>query len=159
MAAAAPPERPRPLARLGPPFLGLVAVEFLLGMSLNLFVTLPTGSPIQVLGASPLLDLHLVVGGMLLGIAANAVRLSRSDPDRRATAVTVLGLTSGVLAFASGLDFAFSNGSPGASFGMSAGFVGLLVESGYLLHLGRSTGSAPADRVDARVGTIPGGGP
>jgi hypothetical protein len=137
MSDPSPPAVAR-LARLGPPFLGLVAIEFLLGMSLNLFVTLPSGSPEHILAASPVLDVHLLFGVLLLGIAANAVHLAAAARTRPAVLVTVLGLLSGLAAFGAGLSFAFGDQSAGASYAMSVGFVGLLLEAGYLLHI-RST--------------------
>ena len=123
------------LRALGAPFLGLVVIEFLLGMSLNLLVTLPTGSPATILESSPLLDLHVVLGVLLLGISGNAVRLASRSGAPRAIGVTLLGLVSGFTAFGAGLAFAFGDQSPAASYAMSVGFVGLLITAGYLLSL------------------------
>lgn len=138
MIPSARPNSRAGLARLGPPFLGLVTVEFLLGISLNLFVTLPSGSPATILASSPLLDVHLLVGLLLLGIATNAFRLSRRESGRAPAVVTGLGLLSGLGAFGAGLSFAFGSPSAVASFAMSAGFVGLMLEAAYLLSLRRA---------------------
>lgn len=131
------------LASLGGPFLVLVVVEFLLGMALNLFETLPTGSPGHVLESSPLLLVHLAVGFLLLGIGANAVRWASAAGLRVPTLVTVLGLMSGVAAFLAGLSFAFGDPTSAASYAMSVGFAGLVAEAGYLLYL-RGTSDSPA---------------
>lgn len=132
------------LGSLGGPFLALVVLEFLLGMALNLFGSLPTGSPWAVLTSSPLLDVHLVVGFLLLGIAANAVRTSVLARLRGALIVTSLGFLFGLAAFFAGLSFAFGDPSSGASYAMSVGFAGLVVEAGYLLQLGTSRAADPA---------------
>lgn len=147
-----PPSRAG-LARLGPPFLGLVTVEFLLGISLNLFVALPTGSPTSVLAASPLLDVHLLVGLLLLGIATNVFRLALREKRRAPAVVTGLGLLSGLGAFAAGLSFAFGSPSAAASFAMSAGFVGLMLEAAYLLSLRRAVDSPMRGGAPATEGT------
>jgi hypothetical protein len=121
------------LAVLGIPYLALVLTEFLLGMGLALFVTLPAGSPVQILESAPLLDVHFAVGFLLLGIAARTLALSVTLRDRRAVGFTALGLVSGVGAFVAGLDFAFGGQSASASYVMSVGFVGLLTAAAYLL--------------------------
>jgi hypothetical protein len=156
MSAYLGPSRTAGLGRLGPPYLGLVVIEFLLGMSLNLFVVLPAGSPASILAASPLLDIHLVFGVLLLGIAANAVRLSARARSGTALVVSGVGFVSGLGAFAAGMAFAFGDQSNIASFAMSVGFVGLLVAAGYLMSLRtREIASRPAPSTPA---TEPGEG-
>lgn len=129
------PDHMARLGRLGPPYLALVLIEFLLGMSLNLFVVLPTGSPLAVLTGSPLLDVHVAFGVLLLGIAANAVRLAIAARIRAPIVVSAMGLASGAGAFVAGLSFAFGSPSALASFAMSVGFVGLLVAAGFLMNV------------------------
>jgi hypothetical protein len=140
------------LAALGPPFLGLVAIEFLLGMALNLYVALPSGSPLHILEAAPLLDVHFLFGVLLLGVSARAVGLAVRAADRPALAFTALGLLSGVAAFLAGLEFAFGGGSASASYIMSLGFVGLLITAGFLLS--RREDGDPANRVGG-MSTLP----
>jgi hypothetical protein len=125
---------------LGVPFLALVLVEFLLGMVLNLFVTLPTGATLTVL-ASPWLDVHLAVGVLLLGIAAQGLRLAIVVGTARDRVVTAAGLIAGLVAFGAGLSFVFGSASATASYAMSVGFTGLLVEAGYLLWTGPARGA------------------
>jgi hypothetical protein len=133
----------RGLSSLGPPYLGLVAIEFLLGMALNVYVALPGGSPLHILESTPLLDVHFVLGFLLLGISARAVALAARAADRPALAFTALGLLSGVAAFLAGLEFAFGGGSASASYIMSLGFVGLLITAGFLLSRRGDGQSAP----------------
>lgn len=139
-AEAAPPAPSRrrrspeeTLAFLGIPLLVLLAIEFLLGMALALFVNLPAKPAIGVLLSSPWLILHVIVGVMILGITGNALRLSVRLRERRTALVTALGLLSAVVAIAAGLSFAFGGQDAGASFAMSVGFVGVLAEAGFLL--------------------------
>lgn len=121
------------LARFGAPLLGLLGVEFLLGMTLDQFVALPTGTWTAILAASPLLDLHLVLGVLLLGFAGNILRISTRMRERRAIAVAALGFLSAVIAVGAGLQFAFGGQAAIDSFAMSVGFLGMVVEAGYLL--------------------------
>lgn len=126
------PDRTR-LSYLGVPLLGLLAVQFLLGMDLNLYVTLPTGSPGAILESNLVLLLHVAVAVLLLGLGANIVRVAIRAGVRRDVAVSLLGLASLAVAFAAGLWFAFGTGGNAASFAMSGGFVGAVLEAGYLL--------------------------
>jgi len=145
------PARPRgfspAISVLGVPLLALLAVEFLLGMALNLLVTIPSGSPATILATSPWLDVHIAVGVMLLGLLARVLTLGTRQKDRSALLAGALGLVSGVGAFVAGLSFAFGGGSPNASYVMSVGFAGLLVSAGILLRprlFGRATPGAGA---------------
>jgi hypothetical protein len=131
-AAAVRVDRAR-LARFGAPLLGLLGVEFLLGMTLDQFVSLPTGSPASILAASPVLDVHLVVGALLLGFAGNILRVSIRLQERRTVAFAAVGLLSAVLAVGAGFAFAFGGQTAIDSFAMSVGFLGMVVEAGYLL--------------------------
>lgn len=146
MSAPAPP-RPSRLATLGGPMLGLVVVEFLLGEALALFGTLPTGSPVTILASSPLLWVHILVGFLVVGITANALRWALAGAPRSAKAVTALGFVSAIGAFLAGMAFAFGDQSPAASYAMSVGFVGVLIDAGYLLARGpqlAASGVGPA---------------
>jgi hypothetical protein len=134
------------LARFGGPLLGLLGVEFLLGMGLDQFVSLPTGTPAQVLAGSPLLDVHLVVGALLLGFAANILRTSIRAHEPRTMVVASVGLVSAVVAVATGLAFAFAGQAAVDSYVMSVGFLGMVVEAGYLLWRYGPTSAPPSSR-------------
>ena len=139
-------EGPR-LPTLGAAMLGLLVTEFLLGMALALFVTLPTGGPLTVLAASPVLWVHILVGFLLIGITANALRWTRGGAPRAAQAITALGFVSAIGAFLAGMVFTFGDPSPGASYVMSVGFVGVLLDAGYLLARGTQLVGGPTGRV------------
>lgn len=150
MSAATRPGSGRPVS-LGAAMLGLLVLEFLLGMALALFVTLPSGSPLTILASSPLLAVHVVVGLALIAITANALRWTLGSASNTAKGVATLGLVSAVGAFLAGMAFAFGDQSAIASYAMSVGFAGVLLDAGYLLSLGshvvgavREPGPAPA---------------
>ncbi len=145
------PAGPTRLGFLGIPLLALLAVQFLLGMSLNLFVTLPNGNAVAILDSSPTLLAHVAVAVLLLGLAANVVRTAARYGTRRDLLVAGLGLISGLVAFVAGLWFTFDGGSNAASFVMSAGFLGMVLEAAYLLR------SHPAPEPSRAVGPRPGG--
>lgn len=132
----------RRISSLGAPMLGLLVVEFLLGMALALFVTLPSGGPVAVLEGAPLLWIHIAVGFLLIGISANALRWAIAAGEGTVRAVTALGLASAVGAFLAGMAFAFGDQSPVASYAMSVGFVGVLIDAGYLLQHGSRAAAA-----------------
>ncbi|MCI4319118.1 MAG: hypothetical protein L3K23_03165 [Thermoplasmata archaeon] len=133
--AFAPNVRPRPpiSSVLAIPLLGLLAVEFLLGMALNLFIAVPSGSPATILATSPWLDVHIAVGVMLLGLLGRVLSLGVRARDRSTAVAGAIGLGSGLGAFLAGLSFAFGGGSAGASYLMSVGFAGLLLSAALLL--------------------------
>lgn len=134
--SAAPPPVPEAderLGRLGIPLLVLLSIELLLGMALNLFVSVPGGNPAGALAVSPVLDLHVVIGVLLLGLLSNILRWALRSRDRIAVGIAGAGAGSGAVAFAAGLLFTFGSQSAGASYGMTVGFVGLMLEAAYLM--------------------------
>lgn len=147
-------DRPRPDPRsvwgtLGLPLLGMLAIELLLGMALNLFTTLPTGSPASIVLSSPVLILHMVLGVLLVGITSRAVVLSARIRERAAISASVLGLVSVLVALLAGLSFTFGDQSNAASFGMAAGFTGAFISAGLILWLrGGPAGGGPGGTPD-----------
>jgi hypothetical protein len=135
---------PARLGFLGLPLVALLSVEFLLGMGLNLFVTLPGGAPLAILASSPTLVAHVIVAVLLLGLAANILRTALRDGQRRDVLVASLGLLSGAVAFGAGLSFTFAGGSDGVSYAMSAGFLGMVLEAAYFLRSFPSSTDVPA---------------
>jgi hypothetical protein len=144
------PAGPDPVARLGVlgiPLTILLAIQFLLGMTLNLFVALPSGGGAgSILVSDPVLLLHLGVGILLLGLAGRALAMALPLHRPRLVAVTALGLTSVVVAFLSGLSFMSGGQSAGASFVMSAGFAGAFLAAALLLFYGRESPAVFAER-------------
>ncbi|MCI4325067.1 MAG: hypothetical protein L3K00_04180 [Thermoplasmata archaeon] len=105
----------------------LLAIEFVLGMALALLVGLPTGAGVvSVLASAPVLDLHIVVALLLVGISLRALALARADPDRWAWVAAGVALGSALLATGAGWTFAFDGQAPVASLVMAVGFLGVL---------------------------------
>jgi hypothetical protein len=148
-------------AQLGWPLFILVAIEFILGISLGLFVTLPTsGGSLAILESNPILILHFLVAFLLLGILLRIVALAVGLGDRRAIGVGGLGLLSGVVAFLGGTAFTFGGQSAVASLVMSLGFVGVLVTALLLVSFGRGWGrGAGAEASGSRMGSDQGAAP
>ncbi|MCI4360273.1 MAG: hypothetical protein L3J91_01070 [Thermoplasmata archaeon] len=116
------------LDRLSLGMLVLLSIEFVLGMALALFVSLPSGTGVVALLRSyPVLDLHLLLALFIVGIALRAVALARGAAARGALYASVLALVSALVATVAGWAFAFDGQNPDASFVMALGFLGVLV--------------------------------
>jgi hypothetical protein len=148
----------RRLRILGVPLLGLLAVEFLLGMALNLYITIPGGSPVSIVEADPILIGHIVVGVLLLGITSQVLGLGVKLQDRRAEVAGAIGLLSAVVASLGGMDFTFGGQNAAVSYVMSVGFTGVLF-SAALLFLPRvsSAGTVVEIAVQSEPGNTAGG--
>jgi hypothetical protein len=149
---------PTAAASLAIPMLGMLAIELLLGMALNLFVTVPTGSPVSVLLSSPILVLHVLLGVLLLGIAARAVVLSIRASDRGSLGASLLAFVSVVAAFLAGLSFVFYGQTSASSYAMTVGFTGAFLGAALILWRGRATQSPRPTGSDVTVPTS-GGSP
>lgn len=116
--------------------LGLLAVQFILGMTLNLFMTFPTypGNIVQsndyalLFAQYPILLLHFVLGFLLLiaTIAALVFSLRSAVPHMKI--IGILGFLSVLFALISGLVFvhyAFQNNF--YSYTMSLGFIAAIL--------------------------------
>jgi drug/metabolite transporter (DMT)-like permease len=109
----------------------VVAVQFALGIWLNLFGSFPRGSSSLVSAitdaANPILVAHIVVGILLLLAAISVLVLSRRDPFRRLRALSVAGIVAMVVTGFFGLSFVYSGYSNNvASFAMALGFVAIV---------------------------------
>jgi hypothetical protein len=125
--AVAPP-RGLTLDRLAIGMFFLLSIEFILGMILGLFVSLPSGSGVvAILSSTPVLDLHILLAVFIIGISARAIALARAQPERPRLYASVLALVSALVATAAGWGYAFEGQAPGASFVMSLGFLGVMV--------------------------------
>jgi hypothetical protein len=144
--AGVPPSGPEARQRwvlgiLGLPILGLLAIEFLLGMALNLYVSLPSGSALSMLETSPVLIVHILVGVMLAGITARVLILGIRLRDRSGVVAGALGLLSTLVAFLAGMAFTFGGQELAASYVMSVGFTGILLSAALLLLPRRPAGA------------------
>lgn len=119
---------------LGVPIVALLAIEFLLGMALNLFVGPATGSAATILASNPVLIVHILVAVMLIGITGRAVTLSARLGDGPLLAGASLGLAGAVVATLAGSSFTFgSSQSTVVSYVMSLGFAVVLIGAVILL--------------------------
>lgn len=136
-----PPLAATTLRRLAAPMFGLLAIEFGLGMALALFETLPTGGGVaSILLSSPVLDLHLLLAVLLIGISARATTIAFRQTDRPPRIGSAVAFGSAIVATAAGWLFAFDGQNPIASFVMALSFLGLLV--GAFILRGLSVGSS-----------------
>ncbi len=115
----------------------LLAVQFLLGMDVNLFGAFPeTSDVLQVLESStdPALTVHMAVAFILLALAiAVAVLAFRRPLPWKVSWIAVGGVLGVLWAFESGIEFVLSGFSNNAaSFSMAAGFLAAVVIYGYL---------------------------
>ncbi|MHB8352749.1 MAG: hypothetical protein ACYDFT_08720 [Thermoplasmata archaeon] len=129
-------------------------------MALNLYVTIPSGSPVSILESDPILIGHILVGVLLLGITSQALSLGVRLQDRRAAVAGTIGLLSAVAAFIGGMDFTFGGQDAAASLVMSGGFTGVLISAALLL-LPRVPDAGPDAEiaVPGEPTTSSGGGP
>jgi hypothetical protein len=129
-------------ASLALPLFGLLAIEFILGMTLALFVSLPSGKAIvTILTSSAVVDVHLVIAFLIIGTSARALVVSLGESIPLAVYGSVIALLSALVATVAGWDFSFYGQGAGASFVMSMGFLGVLVGA-FLLRAPVSSRSA-----------------
>ena len=104
--------------------LGLLGVQFLLGMAVNLFGPIPSAGAgmAEMMGNGPLMGLHMMLG-MILAAGAVLGVATALPSGRRATACAAIAL-GGILAGGlGGLAFLMGGQSNGASYLMAVGFV------------------------------------
>ncbi len=127
-ATPAAPRRRRGLPPATVPFLagiltGLLALEFLLGMALNLYMTIPSGGVGALsLAGRTVLVLHIIVGILVVTTALRMTILAAKAHNGRRTALSAIALVGMVLAFLAGADFAFSGPNDASSFTIAFGF-------------------------------------
>lgn len=114
--------------------LGLLGVQFLLGMGVNFYVALPSGGMTEMMnsGPSPLLVVHMMLG-MALGAGALLTLWFARQHGRRPIVCAVVALGGVVGAGISGMVFVTGGHSDVASFLMSGGF--LVAVAGYVAEL------------------------
>lgn len=127
--------------------LGLLAVEFALGMGVNLFVplSLPQGYPgvIGVIGSSPLLSAHTLLALLLLVDSAILSARTGSPLPARLRPLSILLTVTLLGTIFLGYSFVESQANV-LSYGMALGFITALLLVVSLLHTAYSPGSAPA---------------
>jgi hypothetical protein len=121
--------------RLGFVLLGLLAAEFLAGMALNLYQSLPTGSALSILASSPVLLVHIALGVMILGSSVRAAVDGARSGVRGALVAGVVAAIGSAVAFLAGMAFTFGGQAVASSYGMAVGFAVVLVGAAGLLGL------------------------
>lgn len=144
--------RPFTLDRLAGFELRTLATQFLLGMILNLYVSLPFPSPLTtaaLLGVVVLV-LHIIVGIAALGLSLRMIVTAARGPGRRGLALSAITAAGNIVAFLAGLSFTFGDQSDAASFVMTFGFYIAMMASALLLG-----GALRAPRESPRSGGAP----
>ena len=120
------------MASLG--MLGLLGVQFLFGMAINLFVTLPSPGfgMAEMMYAGPLVMIHMMLGMILVLGALFAVAVA-AQYGYWAIVWAVISLGGILVAGVGGLIFLLDGLSVGASFLMAVGF--LVAATGYIAEL------------------------
>ena len=114
--------------------LGLLAIQFLLGMAVNLYVKLPSagGAMTEMMGSGPLVVIHMMLGMLLAAGALLAVALALPY-GRQAVGCAAIALSGILVAGLGGLRFLMDGQSNGASYLMAVGF--LVAVGGYVAEL------------------------
>lgn len=118
--------------------LGLLAVQFLLGMAVNLYITLPsTGFGMaEMMGNGPLVMVHMMLG-IILVVGAALAFATALPCGKWAVVCAAIALGGILVAGIGGLSFLMGGQSNGASFLMAAGF--LVAVGGYVADLAKAT--------------------
>lgn len=120
--AGRPPRSERRLRRLGVAMTLLLLAQFILGMVVNLYVTIPASG--NVTGrAAVFLYAHMVLGTALLVVALVLTGLAAAARRRPWLIASAIGVTAIALAIWSGLTFLIDGGRPADSFLMAIGFI------------------------------------
>lgn len=114
--------------------LGLLAIQFLLGMGVNLYVTLPsTGFTMaEMMYSGPLVMVHMILGMLLVVVAVFAIVIAR-EYGQWAIVCAFISLGGILVAGVGGMIFLMGGQSNGASFLMAVGF--LVAVGGYVVEL------------------------
>jgi hypothetical protein len=120
--------------------LTMLVLQFVLGTAYNLYGTAPTAKKSISMFSSPLLAVHVILGILIILVAATLVFRSVQAKVSPVTAASVVALLAVLGAFGAGSAFAGS-GNNGASFGMAlATAVAMLCYATNLVILGRPRG-------------------
>jgi hypothetical protein len=127
--------RPVSLEFLASVLVGLLAIQFLLGTYLEIFVTIPPGRDI---GAIPIIGLvvlvlHIVVGILLVGLSLRMTLIALRTKARGGTILAGVSALGILVAFLGGMGFTFGDQSDVLSFVMATGFFLAMLCSGVLL--------------------------
>ena len=110
---------------------GVLGVQFLSGMALNLYVTISSnvGRMAQMMDSGPLLMFHMMLGGILV-VGALFVVVMATPYGRWAIGCAAIALVGTLIAALAGLTFFTSGQGNDASYIMAVGFA--CAVSGYV---------------------------
>ncbi len=113
--------------------MGLLVVQFLLGMYVNLYINIPTTltTSFWEAASTPLVIAHMWVGTALLGVAIYLALRSGAAINPAARWAAYSGLFWVAFAFASGIAFLFGGADNVYSYLMSAGFLFAVMSYGF----------------------------
>ncbi|HXH26390.1 MAG TPA: hypothetical protein VNG90_00680 [Candidatus Acidoferrum sp.] len=129
--------QPRKSNRLAGVIVGLLVLQYLLGMLANMYAEIPAKRPYEVFEQFGFIQVHVYTGLLLLILAIVFLVLSIRDNMYKAAAVG--GLASMAFAFACGELFVFTQFDPWSLL-MSLGFLGAFAS--YLRVLFKNAGDA-----------------
>ncbi|MDA8081733.1 MAG: hypothetical protein M0Z96_09020 [Actinomycetota bacterium] len=117
--------------------LGLLAIQFLLGMGVNLYVTLPSTGFVmaEMMYSGPLVMVHMILG-MLLVVGAVFAIVAALAYGPWAIVCAFISLGGILVAGVGGVIFLMGGQSNGASFLMAVGF--LIAVGGYVVELAKA---------------------
>ena len=127
--------RPVTLEFLTSILVALLAVQFLLGTYLELFVGLPAEAGVGGISLDGLvaLVLHIAVGILLVGLTLRMTLVAARSKNRRGTVLAGLAALGILVAFLGGVGFTFGAHEDVASFVMAFGFAVAMFCAGVLL--------------------------
>lgn len=125
---APPQDKPRSrIVRWAWALLVLLLIQNVLGIYLNLFVTLPPSHDLAALIASyAVLAIHVIVGFLILGAAAVVLFLAARSRRTTLWVSALVSLVFAFLAFSSGVEFTVGGQDNVLSFVMELAFLGVV---------------------------------
>jgi hypothetical protein len=113
--------------------LALLAVVFVLGMAVNLYIAFPSNLKIdamQFAARTPSLQSHMIVATVILIVGLVALVLSLIERRAWAIVMTLAGLALSLVAYSGGMMFLTSGYQKSASMLMAIGFIGAFIAYG-----------------------------
>ena len=134
--------------------LGLVTLEYSLGMYINLYVQIPFGTGwggmmgMGWMWGQPVIVWHMMIGWLVFLVTLLAAVISLHSGDTKVALPAWAGLLSVSMAGAGGMRFLMSGGANGFSLLMAFGALGALLSLSLALFLAWSGGAArsPQDK-------------
>ena len=113
--------------------LALLAVVFVLGMAVNLYIAFPSNLKIdamQFAARTPSLQSHMIVATVILIVGLVALVLSLIERRAWVIVMTLAGLALSLVAYSGGMMFLTGGYQESASMLMAIGFIGAFIAYG-----------------------------